>query len=291
MERIAQARGLITDAGASEAGARLPGYIAHLRGEHMVGALILLGLNMALAQEATAEPGASSDANEEMVVWGERVGRARAELDLKLRGYGYEVKRTRDGVTVYGRTGKSRWKPKVLVSDTGVVQFKNPVVVLYPPLVRDEPSNSFTAGPGLAQSASSTPDRGRLVLAFPVQVPAKRIQRQEEARVLSAVGAQIQDWQGALVGQGEATLLQGFPDKLDLLWEQGVDPRGGPALPDAASRKAALIELYRTRADTSAGTAVRAMIQDYIVEVVMSSPTPLSEGERAAAAAAGLTIP
>lgn len=279
----------------------------------MFGALILLGLSAALAQEATVDPAAPTEGegateaapaaeaaeapatptstNEEMVVWGERVGRTRSELDGQLRAYGYKVKRKRGDVTVYGRSGTQRWKPKVLVSDSGVVWFRNPLVVVYPPIARAEPVSPQFSPAGQAMVAGSVEDRGVLRLMFPVQVPSKRIQKQEQARVLSAAGVQIQAFQGAIIGQGEAALLQTFPEKLDRLWEQGVDPRGGPALPDATARKAALIELYRTRADTSAGRAVQAMIQDYVVEVVQSSPTPLTEAERAAASAAGLTIP
>lgn len=280
----------------------------------MAGALILLGLGVALAQESTppaapvaepaVEPAAEPTAapteapaptttvnpSEEMVVWGERVGEARSRLDLGLRGYGYEVKRKRDGVTVYGRTGTNRWKPKVLVSAEGVVWFRNPRVVIYPPLVRADAPQSFTTGPGLASTPGDYPDRGELRLMFPVQFPGRRIQKQEQGRVLAEVGDEVQALQAAHAGEGEARLLQGFPDRLDQLWNQGVDPRGGPALPDAAARKAALIELYRTRANTSAGAAVRAMIQDYITEIVQSSPTPLTEEERAAAVAAGITL-
>ena len=275
----------------------------------MTAALILLGLGRALAQEPAGEPAPAPEeevapeaapaprpdpvalSGEEMVVWGERVGQARSRLDLGLRSYGYKVKRKRDGVTVYGRTGRDRWKPKVLVSADGIVTFRNPTVVFYPPLMRATPPTALTTSePSLAAPGSGYEDRGVLSLAVPFQVPSKKIQKQEQGRVIDAIGGDIRNLQAALAGEGEAQLLSSFPDKLDRLWEQGVDPRGGPILPDAASRKAALIELYRTRADTPAGHAVRAMIVDFLSEVVMSSPTPLNEQERALAEDAGITL-
>lgn len=240
------------------------------------------------AQPPAAEPGVV--ANEEIIVWGERVQHARGELDHSLRAYGYHEKRVRNGTTVYGRSGRDRWKPKLLVSDDGVVMFRNPRVLVQSPVLVGTPSLTSQVAPGLADSASGKPDRGDISVGFPVVVPRKRIQIQEQGRVMDVIGDDLHAWREALDGQGEASLLQHLPDTLDAIWLRGLSPDGG-ALPDAAARRGALLDLWATRADTRAGTAARSMIQDYLTEVVQSSPTPLTEAELAHAREIGLQIP
>jgi len=229
-------------------------------------------------------------ANEEIVVWGERVQHARGELDHSLIAYGYHQKRIRNGTTVYGRSGRDRWKPKLLVNDDGVVMFRNPRILVQSPVLVGQPPLSSEEAPGLGDSASGQPDRGNISLGFPIVVPRKRIQNQEQGRVMDAVGDELHAWREALDGQGEAVLLQHLPDTLDRVWQQGVAP-DGRTLPDAAARRQALIELWATRADTRAGMAARGVIQDYLNEVVQSSPTPLSEAELAHARELGIAIP
>lgn len=240
------------------------------------------------AQPPAADPGVVP--NEEITVWGERVKHARGELDHSLRAYGYHQKRVRNGFTVYGRSGKDRWKPKLLVNDDGVVMFRNPRILVQSPVLVGQPSLTSEMAPGFADSASGQPDRGSLSFGFPVVVPRKRIQNQEQGRVMDAIGDDLHAWRQALDGQGEATLLQHLPETLDAIWQKGLDPDGRD-LPDAAARRAALIDLWASRADTPAGVAARGMIADYLTEVVQSSPTPLSEAELARARELGIPIP
>lgn len=247
------------------------------------------------AEAAEAEPAddeldPAQIASEEIVVWGERVARARAQLDQDLRAYGYRLRRTRDGTAIYGRTGQDRWKPKVLVGSDGVVIFRDPRVVLLPPVVIGEGSQTSVTAPGEVNSPSGQPDRGDISLAFPLKFPSKRIQTQEKGRVIEAIGGDLLEYGRALAGEGEARLLSELPSALDRLWEQGVD-RDGRQHADVAARRGALLDLYATRADTPAGRAARGLIEDFVVEVVQSSPTPLTAEEAARARALGMALP
>lgn len=228
-------------------------------------------------------------AGEEILVWGERVSRARAKLDQDLRTYGYRLRRTRDGTAIYGRRGQDNWKPKVLVSQSGVVMFKDPFIVVSSPVARGAASETSESAPGLVNSPSGQPDRGSISIGFPIRIPKQKLQDQEKGRVMEVIGPDIQELNAALAGEGEAKLLTELPARLDRLWEEGTGWEG-MSYADAAARRAALLELYATRADTRAGRAARQMIQDFVVEVVQSSPTPLTDEERARAQSLGMSL-
>ncbi len=232
---------------------------------------------------------AETVANEEILVWGERVGHARAQLEHDLLLYGYRLRTTRDGTKVYGRTGRDRWKPKVLILESGALMFRDPFIVVEPIAVRVEASETSTSAPGMVSNASGQPDRGSISIGFPIRIPKQKLQDQEKARVMEVIAPDLRELNAALAGEGEAKLLSELPSRLDRLWAEGVGWEG-KSYPDAAARKAALLELYATRADTRAGQAARSMIVDFLTEVVQSSPTPLTESELARARELGVPL-
>lgn len=241
----------------------------------------------AAPDEATAPERAPEElAAAEIIVWGERQAAARDQLDMSLRRYGYKRVRSRDGWTTYRRTGRQNWKPKVKVNQDGLLVFRDNFMVVNSPFVLEQPANNDPLG----GNGASLPERGGLFLMLPMRFPSRRLQGQEKARVLEAIAPELNALTDASAAVAEADLLAALSGRLDALWREGKDPRTGAILATPAERRAALLVLWESRTDNSAGLAAREIIADFLEEVVQHSADHFTDAERDVAAGLGLAI-
>ena len=79
-------------------------------------------------------------------------------------------------------------------------------------------------------------------------------------------------------------VLFALPERLDLLWQQGVRLDGVPEpLVGVASRRAHVLQFWASRADTPAGESVRRAVETWLVDTVQASESPLLDSEILAA--------
>lgn len=236
----------------------------------------MLLLKIATAQDEAAET-TVAESGETILVMGDRVAVARAQLEQSLRRLGYTKVRRRDGETVLAPTGKYRWKSKIVLHDDGLLEFRDPRVVVLSPVAAGNVYPRDEAG--ISETTQTSPDRGDVSLQFPIMFPSARLQTQVKTRVLDTVRPDYDRWQGALADVGLEQSLTELPARLDALWREGKDPRNTTLHADVAARKAALIDLWATRTETDAGRAAREAIAQYLREVVQTSATPFTPEE------------
>lgn len=230
---------------------------------------LLIRLSLAQSEETATQ----DDPGETVLVMGDRVAVSRARLEQSLRRMGYTRVRQRGDEMVFLRTGKDRWKPRVVLHDEGTLEFREPRVVVLPPVAAGE---SYASSTGIADTLQTGPDRGDVSLQFPLIFPSKRKQEPIKTRVLETVGPDLSRWQAAIADAGLEQRLAELPTELELLWRDGDDPRSDVVHADAAARKAALLDLWATRSETEAGLAARQAIERFLREVVQGSDTPIT---------------
>jgi len=238
----------------------------------------------AAAQEA-ADPGAGQGdeqaetaedtPDEQIIVIGRReIARRRAEIDRDLKKLGYAA-RDRGDVTVY--RPDVYWHPSVWVYDDGFVVVKRSPVRFEPPIEGSSPLRYLACLPPF------TPMCVRLA----GQTINKRKLEPQKAEVVYAIQPEVRAWQEALAHQATSVRVgQEVPALLVGTWERGepMDP-GGPTLPTPVDRRRAILTFWATRADTEEGSAVRAVVSDFVRYVVQESDTPATPAEIGAAEA------
>jgi hypothetical protein len=218
----------------------------------------------------------------EIVVWGERLQAAEQALADKFDAMGYHAHRRGDGYTVWAPADPAdRWRPKVTVYDDGWYTVKmgsvsggTPGVVP----VQGAPAHGHRTAPSFDR-APAAPAVG-LGFAF----SSRRQRMAAEARV----ARQIHGYVGAIRdarSDGELLArLDAMVTELDAIWYGGRGP-DGRRLASVDERKRAMLALWSTRTETSAGETVRAAIADYLlgqVDPESSLPTSMvAEAERA----------
>lgn len=202
--------------------------------------------------------------DEEIIVWGDRLERARADVVRRLTDLGYAPGGMRNGRTTWKPTSAAdSWKPRVIVDDDGWFELETPTV---------------SGGRGTLDNAAMQPGVNNEGPAFdyapPMAAPGvggsfagKRVRQAAEARVVRQVWDVVHGL--ALAHEEEALIdrLEHLPDELDALWYEGRGP-DGTWYPSVADRQEALLLLWSSRTRTRAGETVRARIADYLMVVV-----------------------
>lgn len=231
------------------------------------------------------EPGPRPEAyaDEEIVVWGDRLEEARAAVDRRMHALGYEIEKTKNGRTVWKPSGAySGWKPAVTIDDDGWFDVEAPVVSGITPTAN--PGSSTGQAPvGADQQAGNAVPPLPPAAGISGSIAGKRVRMHAEARtarqvwdVVAALGEAHSD--NALIAR-----LEDLPDELDRMWHDGVSPEGHLYL-TTRERQAALLTLWATRTPTRSGETVRVKVGDYLINEVHPDvplpPTLVAQAER-----------
>ncbi len=214
-------------------------------------------------------------ADAEIIVHGElEVQQAKKALNQQLVDLGYTPRRRSDGRTVY--IHQDGWRQKLIMDDDGYVYFRQrPPHVTGPPetgLVYDDwpilPWTTCVFFPPACVNIGSVPRNHRLKL-------------KDKERTLVASQDELVRYADALAGEALADrLYEEVPDLLDAIWLEGRHlEQPELALPDASSRRQAILEFWISRTDNSYGDAVREVVEAYMVYVVNDSSEPFTEEE------------
>ncbi|MCB9741446.1 MAG: hypothetical protein H6741_29350 [Alphaproteobacteria bacterium] len=189
------------------------------------------------------------------------VTKARADVDLKLEDLGY-----RKGIHLGRRTlyvNVQPWKPIVILFEEGFVRVHGhsvtPMAILPRPQTPDgQPTKVYIEAVGVFGNPRAT--------------------RALEGRVVRELHPWVRDWQDAISAEAQAWRKEELRQLARAIWEQGVAPDGA-ALEEPSARRMALAELWLYTADNSAGAEARAIVMDYIDQVVQRSGAPYTEAE------------
>lgn len=231
------------------------------------------------------EPGprAEAYADEEIVVWGDRLEQARAAVTRRMRSLGYEEGPSKNGKTVWKPAGAhSSWKPVVTIDDDGWFDAKAKAVSGFTP--------TATAGVVPGQAVVGADSQAGNAVAPPVptagvkgQIAGKRVRMHAEAKITRQVWDVVAGLGQAHADNALIDRLEELPDELDALWHDGVSP-GGQLYLTNRERQQALLTLWATRTPTRSGETVRRKIGDYLVYEVHDQtpipPTLIAEAER-----------
>jgi hypothetical protein len=220
--------------------------------------------------EPPPRPAAASD--EEIVVWGDRLERARAAVQQRLEDLGYKEGRTKDGRTHWTPEAREdRWKPRIWLDDDGWFTLDTPAATYEKVGFQNNsvrlPDAEFS--PALSRNLEQVVSYGP---TFRTSTKGQRFA--VEAKVTRQLTDVVEALRLAQGDRGLSFRLEGLPDELDRLWHEGLGP-DGHAYPDVYSRQAALLQLWADRTRTRAGETVRRAIGNYLLgEVDPVSPLP-----------------
>lgn len=227
--------------------------------------------------EAPGEADPAPSGGEEIVVFGDiQIATARRKLDRELKALGYRSGDRKEGRTVY--RPESNWKPTVVVYDDGFMVLRRS-----PP--RFEP---WVKGKTRLVWLSCIPPFTLMCIKLSGWlVSPARLEPQKE-RVATGVDPELRGWREAIIARNmSARINKDLPAAMDALWLEGapLEP-GQPAAPTPVERRAALLQLWSTRACTPEGQAVRDLVEAFVAMEVQRSDWPASDGELRAAEAA-----
>lgn len=230
--------------------------------------------------ESPAAPSADApppDGAGEIVVYGDlEIARARAQVVQDLQALGYKSGKRKDGYTVF--RPESPWRPSVRVYDDGFIVLKRSPPRFMPP---GNPNNKLNY-------LWCVPPFTPMCLRVGGVVVSKRKLAPQKARVANSLEPQLRDWRQAIQSKALSEKVgQTLPDQLDALWGSGVplDDPDAPPLRAPAARRAALLDLWRSRTCTPEGDEVREVIALFLAFEVQASPFPVTRDEAAAAQA------
>lgn len=235
----------------------------------------LLLLAFAIADEPPPPPVIDIYANEEQA-W--------ADLHRALRAMGFRQPVRRGDRVIYHN--QVSWKPSVHLFHDGRVEVHRAPARIGPPGEGPWGSggNSVCLGiPSGSQNADESVAPGPVPVK-PSVVPAaclhldgllvsnRRVHGQE-AKVFESVGELAFAWSSAVATRSWSTRMrEEVPARVRALWEEAPSPAEG---------KEALVELWCTRLDTPEGQDVRAIVEDFLTEVVQPSDVALTADELA----------
>lgn len=214
-------------------------------------------------------------ADAEIIVRGElEVRQAKTALNQQLVDLGYTPRRRKDGRTVY--IHEDGWRQKLIMDDDGYVYFRQ-----RPPHITGPPET------GLAYDDWPILPWGTCIL-FPAacvnvgSIPRnQRLKLKDKERTMVASQDELVRYADALAGEALAVrLYEEVPDLLDSIWLEGEHlEQPELELPDAASRRKAILEFWISRTDNAYGDAVREVVEAYMVYVVNDSSEPFTAEE------------
>ncbi|MFK7926560.1 MAG: hypothetical protein AB8H79_00110 [Myxococcota bacterium] len=219
------------------------------------------------------EPGPRPEAyaDEEIVVWGDRLEQARAAVDRRMRSLGYEVANSKKGRTTWKPSGAyAGWKPTVTIDDDGWFDVKAPAVSgLTPTATAGQLGPTAPVGADTQTSNQLPPVLGGGITG---QVSGKRVRMHAENKVSRQVWDVVAGLSEAHSETSLIARLEQLPDELDALWHQGVGP-GGALYVTNQERQSALLTLWASRTPTRTGETVRNKIADYLLNEVHPEAT------------------
>ncbi len=193
---------------------------------------------------------------------------ARQALTETLQGQGYHRDTQRDGDLIF-RHGDA-WRPVVVVSPEGHVRTRRRGFVWAPPGAQWDPDR-----PKAANLACLTP--WTLISCMSVQglVTDNRKMQGQRTQVATVVHDDVVQLHTALADEHVTARLQ---RDLSRIWHGGEDLLGNP-LPDYAGRRAAIGEMWATRAPTEWGERAQDLIERFTLLEVQSSSFPFTNAE------------
>ncbi|MCB9687490.1 MAG: hypothetical protein H6738_04285 [Alphaproteobacteria bacterium] len=222
---------------------------------------------VALAEEP--EPAVS----EEITVLGQRVDAARDQVVSRIVDLGYDRVKDKDGKTVF-RSPQSPWKGKVVLTDEGTLRVRRtgPRGKKMPTI----PGTSIRPYPLCIVAPTACVSMGAWTVS-------DRRWAGIEASVANATAEDLEALSAAMADEALAGKLEVLPERLDGLWTDGESLFWGrPAVSTVEGRRAELLEFWDTRTETDWGRPVRDAVASFVRAVVEESPTPYTEGEKAA---------
>lgn len=234
----------------------------------------------AVAADPAADPApppapAAEEPGETIIVYGERdIARKRAVLERDLRRLGYTA-HDKDGYTVY--RPDDPWEASVVLYDQGFMMVKRSPVRFEPPV----------KGHSTLRYLWCVPPFTLLCVRPGGQIVSKRKLQGDKTRLYDQIKGPADAWQKAIIAQGNHQRIdEELPRMLVETWDSGAPlEQGGPDLPIPDARRAAILDLWATRADTPEGASARAVIGDFIRYEIQASPYPALPEEISAAEA------
>ena len=214
--------------------------------------------------------------NDQIIVWGDgAVRHARDAIISDFEDLGYRLGRTRRDGTVVFRP-PATWQGRVTLFE-GLIDVKRPVVALWLPDAEAE--SSYDAARTLDGTDAPAQSGLRIVV-----LPSKRRLAHVERKVLEGTLQSVRRYREVVQLTASEEVLFALPERLDLLWQQGVRLDGVPEpLVGVASRRAHVLQFWASRADTPAGVSVRRAVEAWLMDTVQASESPLLDSEILAA--------
>lgn len=193
---------------------------------------------------------------------------ARQALTETLQDQGYHRDTQRDGDLIF-RHGDS-WRPVVVVKPDGHVKTRRRGFVWSPPGAQWDPDR-----PKAANLACLTP--WTLVSCMSIQglVMDNRKMQGQRTQVATLVHDDVEQLHAALADEHVSARLH---RDLSRIWHGGEDLLGNP-LPEYDQRRAAIGELWATRAPTEWGERAQDLIERFILLEVQASNVPFTDAE------------
>jgi hypothetical protein len=118
----------------------------------------------------------------------------------------------------------------------------------FDPFLQNQPTPAFKASVGGAP------------------LPSRRRLHRHHEQALAAAGEALVHYRAVIAETALRAQLDALPARLDALWRDGSPMYGGEPIPDEAGRRAAVLELWATRADNPSGRRVAAAIEAWIAD-------------------------
>lgn len=239
---------------------------------------LILMLLAALAQDAPppAEPArpAQPEAGEEptdvvLVVSEQQVADRKAAVVDAMKDLGWKPRDGRDGVVKF--RAPKLWMGHARLYPSGDIDFGLTAVVLKAPKV---PPVAYVPLSTVPQQAPTLDPR--FVSASPKKA------RGAQAETVTTVEPLVLAYRQAIYARAHTLRMEQLPGDLAAIWEDRVP---GHPMPTYAERRAALVDLWATRADTPEGADVMRGIEAFVRSEVEDGPNAFTPEELAAAAA------
>jgi hypothetical protein len=234
----------------------------------------LLFSSMSSAAEDTETTGPPPA--EEMIVFGDlEVSRRRGEVLQNLKALGYREKKRRNGRSLL--VHNIPYRPNVLVDDDGYIVIRRAPVRIDPAGEKDNKLRYLWCVPPFTFTAACIRTGGQVV-------SPRKLQRYKHD-VARATAYEVRQWREAIIDRAmEKRLGEEIPDLLTDIWERGLPGEMGEALLlDPASKRAAILKLWSSRACNKAGQQVRELVADFVRYEIQNSEFPPSTAELRAA--------
>ena len=212
--------------------------------------------------------------SEEVVVYGELlVEQARAEVIEKLEELGYDAEVVDRGDHVVYRHADA-WYGEVVLYDDGWMQVKRQPLRVEGRRMPWAKQDS----PGAWAGCLIWP---WLCLRTSGATYGARKWRSRETMTVDEMQPKVQAYGDRIADLASSRKVEGLPDRLLALWEQGTPLSEGPVLATPAERRRALYDFWASRTDTPWGQEVKDAVEAFCRGVVQHSDAPFTEDELA----------